>query len=103
MAFDTDATAEIHKLSAQLTAMQAQLTSALVQMAEMRGEQGGMRRDIERVERILNELSKPAPAPAVSLPPLPFTGLQAWLWLFTLLAIVGSVAYVIYLGGRAGG
>ena len=96
MAFDTDAPAEIHKLSAQLTAMQAQLTSALVQMGEMRGEQSGMRRDIERIERLLNA----APTPVER--PLPFTGVQAWLFLFVLLAIIGSIAYVIYAGGQAG-
>lgn len=50
MAFsDMDAAAELTKMSNQLAAMGSQLTTALIQIAEVRGEMAGMRRDLDRM------------------------------------------------------
>ncbi len=100
MAFsDMDAAAEIAKMSNQIAVMGGQLTTALVQIAEIRGEQSAARRDMDRIlsERRANEAHE-----RQQLQPLA-AGWNGIILVFCVLSIALALMWVIYAGGRLGG
>ena len=104
MAFsDMDAAAEIAKLSNQIAAMSGQLTTALVQIAEMRGEQSAMRRDMDRLlaERRTSDAANERER-QMSQQTQPLAGWSVLLLLMMAGLIVGMVVLAIYVGGRGG-
>ncbi len=94
MAFsDMDAAAELTKMSNQLAAMGSQLTTALIQIAEVRGEMGAMRRDLDRMHADRE-------TPGAKLELGTWSGLA-----LSIGIVVGIVAILmmIYGGGSLGG
>ncbi len=101
MAFsDMDAAAEIAQMSRQIAAMSGQLTTALVQIAEIRGEQSAARRDMDRIlsERRAND----AAHERQQVQPLA-VGWNGIILVFCVLSIALALMWVIYAGGRLGG
>ncbi len=107
MAFsDMDAAAEIAQMSRQIAAMSGQLTTALVQIAEIRGEQSAARRDMDRIlsERRANDAAHERQQAQVQAQVQPLAvGWSGIILVFCVLSIALALMWVIYAGGRLGG